>query len=196
MQEQWLTKLSSLYGIRILEKVRQQLTNPVIPNTLTFVLRTCGKSTMPVEDNTGRFHLKCALLCDDVRREVSGKELIIGVYADAVFVAFVPFPFVLTMYIRTMVPELDTYQLKFRVLGPNDSQVTPEVSASLSKPGDLGSSVTLQVAGVAFQAQAFGKYAFQWQPPNQDWETITTLDVRKGEKPPQNLMTIFGSIVS
>lgn len=142
------------------------------------------------------FRLKCALLCEDVRKEVSGKEILIGVLADAIYVTFIPFPFVVTLYIRAMFSERESYLFEFRVLGPSDVPVTPVVTATVGKPADIERSVSLVLNGIMFQVQSYGLYKFQWKPPDQDWETMTTLHIARGENPPSGLVPPISASVS
>ena len=52
--------------------------------------------------NTRRFTAVAALVCDDVRREISGKEILIGVYAHNVYVSLIPVNLIVTLYMRAL----------------------------------------------------------------------------------------------
>jgi hypothetical protein len=130
--------------------------------------------------NQQRFTAVAALVCDDVRNELSGKEILIGVFADNVYVGLLPANLVASLYLRVRFARAATSNIKFRVLAPGGIQVTPEAPIALSAPTDLETIVSIVIRGIVFQAQAEGRYEFQWQPPEQDWETVTSLHIRKG----------------
>ncbi len=127
-----------------------------------------------------RFTAVCALVCDDVRNELSGKEILIGVFADNVYVGVLPANMVVSLYLRVRFAQTDPSVIKFRVLAPGGIQVTPEAPIAFSAPADLETIASLVIRGIMFQPQAEGRYEFQWQPPEQDWGTVTSLHIRKG----------------
>jgi hypothetical protein len=133
------------------------------------------------------FTAVASLVCDDVRREISGKEILIGVYADNVYVSVIPANLNVNLYIRALFGQRGVSNIKFKILGPGGIQVTPEASISFPAPPDPESVASIIVGGIIFQAQAEGKYEFQWQPPGQEWETVTYLHIRKGNVPPPNV---------
>jgi hypothetical protein len=134
--------------------------------------------------NGNRFTAVAALVCDDVRNEISGKEILIGVFADNVFVGVLPINLIVSLYLRVRFGRSDLSSVKFRVLAPNRIQVTPEASLSLPAPPDLETVTSIVIRGINFQAQAEGRYEFQWQPPDQEWETVASVRIKTGTVPP------------
>ncbi len=145
--------------------------------------------------NTHRFTAVAALVCDDVRREISGKEILIGVYAHNVYVSLIPVNLIVTLYMRALFAQRESYNINFRVLGPSGIQVTPEVSLTFPPPPDFESAFPIVLGGISFQAQTEGKYEFQWQPPGQEWETATSLHIKKGNMAPLGTVQAPVSIV-
>ena len=137
--------------------------------------------------NEHKFKVVAALVCDDVRKEITGKEILIGVYADNVYVGGIPANLNLALYIRALFARSEVSNIKFRVLGPGGIQVTPDVNIPLSGPTDLEDVVSVALRGIILQAQAEGRYEFQWQPPDQEWETITSVRIKKGHGPPLSI---------
>jgi hypothetical protein len=131
-----------------------------------------------------RYTAVAALVCDDVRNEVSGKEILIGVFADNVFVGVLPANLIVSLYLRVRFGRSDLSPVKFRVLAPSGIQVTPEASLSLPAPPDLDTVTAVVIRGINFQAQAEGRYEFQWQPPGQEWEVVTSVRIKTGTMPP------------
>jgi len=141
-----------------------------------------------------KFTALAALVCDDVRNELSGKEILIGVFADNVYVGGIPANLGVCLYLRALFARTEVSNIKFRVLGPSGIQVTPEASIPIPGPPDLAFVTSIVVRGVNFQAQAEGRYEFQWQPPEQEWETVTSLRIKKGNAPPLSVTLAPASI--
>ncbi len=135
--------------------------------------------------NSKRVTAIVALVCDDVRNESSGKEILIGVFADNVYVGVLPANLIVSLYIRLRLADNQSGNIKFRVMSPGGTQVTPEVPFALPPPADHRdiAIASMAIRGIGFQAQAEGRYEFQWQPPEQEWEAITSLFIKKGQVP-------------
>jgi hypothetical protein len=146
--------------------------------------------------NGHRYTAVAALVCDDVRNEISGKEILIGVFADNVFVGVLPVNLIVCLYLRVRFGRSDLSAVKFRVLAPNGIQVTPEASLSLPAPPDLDTVTAIVIRGINFQAQAEGRYEFQWQPPDQEWESVTSMHIKPGTMPPLSVSQTPASIAA
>jgi hypothetical protein len=144
--------------------------------------------------NGHRFTAVAALVCDDVRNEISGREILIGVFADNVHVAVLPANLIVSLYMRVLFARSGLSNIKFRVLAPAGIQVTPEASIALPGPPDLEAVASIVIRGINFQAQAEGRYEFQWQPPEQEWETVTSFRIKKGDMPPLSITQTPASI--
>ena len=79
-----------------------------------------------------------ALLCDDVRREVTGKDIIIGVYGEEITTPNLPVVLVFNLFMRVRFPKPDTsYLAEFRVIGPSDRLLT-QAAKSISQISPKG----------------------------------------------------------
>ena len=65
--------------------------------------------------NGHRFRAVAALVCDDVRNETSGKEILIGVFADNVYVGVLPANLIVCLYLRVLFARSGVSTIKFRV---------------------------------------------------------------------------------
>ncbi len=69
----------------------------------------------------GHLTLETALICDDIRKEFNGKDIIIGVYGgDDILVPNIPVNLSLSVYTRFRAVEADnsvSHKLEFRVHG-------------------------------------------------------------------------------
>src|SRR2546426_965311 len=67
--------------------------------------------------------IKNAVVCDDIRREDNGKELLIGVYSGGIVVPQFPAPLVLAYWVQFDAPKpADNVDVEFRLLGGPETQ--------------------------------------------------------------------------
>jgi hypothetical protein len=128
------------------------------------------------------FDIDVALLCDDVRREVTGKDIIIGVYGEELTTPHLPTTFIFTLYMRVRFPIPNSdYPVEFRVIGPSDVQLTTAAKSNLRSPPPGGAPTsTVSLGGIPFQIQTPGLVQFQWRPAGADWKTIARLEIKQG----------------
>jgi len=124
--------------------------------------------------------VETALLCDDVRREISGKDIIIGVYGDEAIVPNFPVFMMFSLYLRVRFLEQGMFPTEFRVLGPSGQPLTANVKAPMMTTA-ANRIAMVHIAGLPIQVQSAGEVQFQWHPPGGEWETIQTLKVKQGE---------------
>jgi hypothetical protein len=125
-------------------------------------------------------HLHYAILCDDVRREITGKEIIIGIYGDELTTPQFPVALFFTLYLKISFPKTGEFPMAFRVMGPSEQPLTAVVMTSIMAQRE-GRSTTVHIGGIALQVQIPGRIQFQWRLQEREWETIAKLDVVKGE---------------
>jgi hypothetical protein len=121
--------------------------------------------------------VKVALLCDDVRREITGKEIIIGVFSDQINVVSFPITIILTLYMRVIFSNSNTkYPIEFRAINASGNQLVPVAKTVLDSLNATQTS-TAVLGPVPLHIQAPGAISFQWRLENREWTTITILDV-------------------
>ena len=127
--------------------------------------------------------IKVALLCDDVRREISGKEIFNRVYGDAVNVLSFPFLLRIMVYLKVMYVKSDLdYNVEFRVVNESGNQLVPVVRTNFSSM-DPTKSTTIVLGPMPLQIQSPGLISFQWRRTEAaEWITIITL--RTSQAPP------------
>jgi hypothetical protein len=130
-----------------------------------------------------------SLLCDDVRREITGKDIIIGVYGDEMTVQSLPITLVLSLFIRARFPEKNTnYEIEFRVLGSAGQPLVPAAKATVNS--QQGPTSTISMVGIPLQIQSEGKVQFQWRPKGIDWTTLAQIEIKQGNVVPPAGMII------
>src|SRR4051794_4058924 len=116
-----------------------------------------------------------AIVCDDIRREDNGKEILIGVYSGDITVATFPANLRLFFWISTFVEEGGEQVVNMRVLGPGDVQlIKGEFRIQVSAFPSEGS---LPVGPLLLQIQTEGKITLQIKRAGSKWETIKSKNV-------------------
>lgn len=123
--------------------------------------------------------VEVVLVCDDVRREITGKDIIIGVYGRDITIPSLPAQFLLALYVRVRFFERNkTYRFEFRVLGNTGQHLTPAVATTITSDENL--SATVALTGIPIHIQSFGNVQFQWRLENSAWTTIVEIEVKQG----------------
>ena len=114
------------------------------------------------------------LVCDDIRREDNGKEIIIGVYSSGILVRSFPADLSLAFSIQFRADKTGDVRLEARVLGPRGTPlIGMQLGVSIQQPS-LGSLV---VPAIPVQIKETGNILVQMKQDVEDWETVTTIGV-------------------
>ena len=118
--------------------------------------------------------LTYALVCDDIRREDSGKLIFIGVYARDVRVSKTPATLVLSLAVNVQASKALTTDIEIRWLvdGAQRSQIKGQLV--VEEPGPAMLTVTgLIVTGIEDDATL----EFEWRAPDQDWAKLYEIPI-------------------
>jgi hypothetical protein len=124
--------------------------------------------------------IETVLLCDDVRKEITGKDIVIGVYGEDATVAAFPVTLAFSLYMRVRFPGEGPFLTEFRVIGPSGQPLTPTVKVPM-RAREGGGMATVQIGQIPIQVQSAGQVQFQWRPPEGEWDTIQKLNIKQGE---------------
>ena len=129
--------------------------------------------------------IKSAVACDDIRQEVNGKFLLIGVYGAEIAVPQLPVDFVLSYWILVIPKDLMEHVLELRLI--NEANVVLIGGKFQFKARDLKPGL-MPFSGMVFQAQSEGVIRFQLRESGVDeaWETVHEIPivVRSIRRPP------------
>jgi hypothetical protein len=115
-----------------------------------------------------------ALVCDGVRKEVSGQDIVIGVYSDVLNIPQLPSHIVLTLYLRIRFKRTGQTKFEFRVMGESGIQILPVLPFDIT-PLQTGRIITVVMGPLPIAIQTFGKITFELKFPNADWEPVTDI---------------------
>jgi hypothetical protein len=126
----------------------------------------------------GPFEILNAIVCDDARREDNGKAILIGVYTGSILASKFPTQMQLAVWIEHQVTRIGTYQFSLRVLLDDEIEVF-EVTAD-AVLNELAPGV-LAFSGFPLQLQRPGTLKVQLRIAQEDWVTLRTLSIMKGQ---------------
>ena len=123
--------------------------------------------------------IKQFIVCDDIRREISGKDILIGVYGSDVAVASFPAPLSLAFWMQFDSPETTTspINIEFQLMGENDVKfATLGVQLLITRAG-LG---TIALPAIPLSLQIPSNLTLQMKQQGGEWETVGKVRVEKG----------------
>lgn len=120
------------------------------------------------------------ILCDDVRREVTGKDIIIGVYGGKVAVGAYPAMISAAIWIELEVDRIGRIDGEVQIATPSGN---PPVSVVFQIDAtELGPS-PLAVGGLPIVLEHDGEITISLREPGGNFEVIKRKVVQRGEPP-------------
>jgi hypothetical protein len=93
------------------------------------------------------------LFCDDIRKEASGKDIVIGVYGGPVNVHAYPTPFALSLFIEIVPTEAGQFPINLRISSPSGNPpVTIDANTLIQKV----EPATVSIVGIPLQLERDG----------------------------------------
>ena len=120
------------------------------------------------------------LVCDDVRREDNGKEIIIGVYSSDIRVSRFPANMRLVFWMQAIIGSVKYNTFQFRVIGPNEVELAAaDVELEMQSQAGVIGTIPLRVP---IQIQSAGDLRLEARDgPNDQWEELKRIPVVQGE---------------
>jgi hypothetical protein len=129
---------------------------------------------------TPQITVKTVVVCDQVRREDNGKEMLIGVYSAGILVAQLPAPLMLSFWIQFKSTDVGETAVLFRLMGGEDVKFAEmHIQMQLLRPG-MGS---MTIGPIGIMLQVVTSLTLQMKQGDQDWATIEEISVEKGDAP-------------
>jgi hypothetical protein len=100
---------------------------------------------------TDNFVSRNVLICDEVREEVGGKQIIIGVYTGAILLPFVPFFGKITLRFEVKVDQSHFEHVECTLLRPNGSILSHETKTLDVRYPEFPTSIVFPLAGLNFE---------------------------------------------
>lgn len=117
-----------------------------------------------------------AIVCDDLRREDNGKELLIGVYSGSILVGAFPQVLVLCFWVPLMIPASGKYEFEFRMRNTDGGLVnqTPAIEVE-SLHANMDASIGL--GQIPFHIPRAGNIILEGRYRRGGWEVIKSIAV-------------------
>lgn len=124
-----------------------------------------------------------AIVCDDIRREINNKEILIGVYTGDIIVADFPTMLTLSLWIEASTPEAGPIPVHMRV--KIDNNIVGELKAmqALTAAGYF----SLPLPQMQLLVEKPGSIVFEIEGEAGHWRTLKSKNVRKGPIVPPNV---------
>jgi hypothetical protein len=116
------------------------------------------------------FDAQYCVLCDDVRSETTGKEILIGVYPVGITIPSMPWFVIISVWLRGAWSGEGEAQILVRIKNPKGIEVGRVSGLGKSVWRGFISSITLP--GLAFQADMDGNYEVEVQIDGGEWKHI------------------------
>lgn len=122
------------------------------------------------------FEIVNALVCDDVRHESSGKEILIGVYGSTILVPRFPASISPRLWIQARPLKAGETKIFARALNEHEA-VFFEGSGSINadEPGELG---VFTVGGVNIQVHSDMNLIFQLKIDSGEWTNVLEIPIK------------------
>jgi len=122
---------------------------------------------------------EAVVICDDVRREMNGKDLLIGVYAGDIVTPIIPFQLVLSFWLEWHPPSLGRRDLYFRVTFADQTLGKVKIEATI---GEL-TPTTVALPGLLIAGMNEGELLLEYSSDDREWTLLKKKMVRKGPVP-------------
>ena len=117
-----------------------------------------------------------ALVCDDARKEASGKEIVIGIYTGDILVQAYPASLSLCLWILASFKSKGATPLQLRLVGGDGSQLVHfEGTAEIDQPD---TPATLPLPRFLFSVGKNSRLKFEWRIGAGEWQTVIEKQVR------------------
>lgn len=118
------------------------------------------------------------LICEDIRREDNGKQIVIGLFAGDIKVSRLPVDLRLAFLVRGKSSKKGPNNIELRLLDSNNSPIVEGQSElNVQKPNSLFS---MSMPPVIVQIVPEGVMKFQMRQPGTRWKTVQETLIKLG----------------
>jgi len=116
------------------------------------------------------------IVCDDVRREITGKDIIIGVYSGDIIVGTLPFVLNLALWIECRIISKNPFGLRIRVTFGEEKTAEVGIEFEANNPGQA----SIVTPPLPVKGKAAGELKVETSINNGEWKLLKTKAVREG----------------
>ena len=121
--------------------------------------------------------VRSLILCDDIRREITGKDIIIGAYAGSIIVTEFPFTLNIAIWLEYEPEKIGgaDIHLQLSYSGKAPSKIKVSINAS-----EL-TAVGIPLTRLAVNGDAEGELKIELSSDGSSWKLLKTYSVKKGQ---------------
>jgi len=149
-----------------------------------------------VPDEAGRIKPLAFVVCDDIRREITGKDIYIGVYTADVVVPQLPFDLPMAIALLCEPIQIGKASLYMEIIPPGSPghfAVTLDVDATLTNPSEDTASQNLSIVlgGIPMKIAQEGDIVLKVRHVGlEKWELVRRISVKRGIPPGPQVPTV------
>jgi len=125
--------------------------------------------------------IKYVLVCDDVRREDNGKEILIGVYSSDIQTTVFPSNLALVFWMELVTKKPGRHRIDIRVIGPNNTHLVQGTGELQGLHEEIIGSLAL--GPLSMQIQSEGEIRLELREPRGEWLEVKRIPVRLRASP-------------
>lgn len=126
------------------------------------------------------------VLCDDVRREISGKEILIGVYSGTLNLQEIPAMMLVGVAVFFDTPEAGDVPIEIRLRGVDGGlQSGLKVAFNIPAPTEPHDTQMFTLAGLPLKIENEGKVAIVVRQHDEEWQVLKIIQVKKNSALPE-----------
>jgi hypothetical protein len=119
---------------------------------------------------------RSVVVCDDIRKEVTGKEILIGVYSGEIVLPSFPNWFPASLWIEVDTPEVGKYDVSLRIGLTNKPPLNIKFRIEVNRPG----TSAIVIPGLQLQAEEECDLVIEVQD-GEEWHLLRRKKVMRGE---------------
>lgn len=124
-----------------------------------------------------RITAKNVVICEDVRQEIRGKHILLGVSGPSLTIPTFPATIGVALWISGSAKERGPFEAVFQALDPDGNvAIKGSLIGEIARPG----SSTVVIGPMPLNVTKAGDFRFQWKFGKEKWSTIETLTVSEG----------------
>lgn len=120
------------------------------------------------------------LVCDDIRQENNGKQILIGVYKGAIIVPEFPARLLLALLLRGTANQTGSFPFEMRFVFDGGSVLTTGSGNINVRNANELLSVAIQQIPIEFKD--VGKFKLQMREPGARWKTVQETEIQQQSK--------------
>lgn len=122
-----------------------------------------------------KLSIKYTIICDDIRREDNGKQILIGVYSEEIGISSFPSTLTLAMWLQCKADGMGEVNFDFRALWDSTDEIF-KGSAKLQVPA-VNKLLSIAVKPLIVQIISSGTLTFQIKQLQGRWNTVKKMNV-------------------